>query len=49
MSFSHALRERAARTDRLIAFPETWDPRVRQAAVTLAAESIVRPVLVGHP
>lgn len=49
MSFSHALRERAARTQRRIAFPESWDPRVRQAVVILAAEGIVRPVLVGDP
>ncbi len=41
------LRERAARSPRRIAFPETGDARVRAAARELALEGIARPLLVG--
>jgi phosphate acetyltransferase len=40
------LREKARRTERRIAFPETQDPRVIQAAAVLAAEKLCVPVLV---
>jgi len=40
------LREKARRLDKRIVLPETADPRTVQAAATLAAEGLCRPVLV---
>ena len=40
------LHERARRLDRRIVFPEASDPRVQQAAQTLASEGLCRPVLL---
>jgi phosphate acetyltransferase len=40
------LRERARRLDRRIVFPEAADPRIQQAAATLATEGLCRPVLL---
>jgi len=41
------LLARARKLKKTIVFPEGSDPRVRQAAVQLAAEGAVRPVLLG--
>jgi phosphate acetyltransferase len=46
-SFLAGLRERAGRLDRRIAFPETEDARILEAAVALAREGLARPVLIG--
>ena len=40
------LRERARRAKRQIVFPETQDPRVLQAAATLASEGLAKPLLI---
>ena len=45
-SFIERLRKRAASLDRTIVFPESNDPRVREAADWLSANKIVRPILV---
>ena len=41
------LIERARRTPRRIAFPESADPRILQAAAVLVEEKIAHPILVG--
>lgn len=46
MSFIESIRRRAAALDARIAFPESADPRVVEAAVSLSKLGIVRPVLV---
>jgi phosphate acetyltransferase len=43
------IREKARRLGRRIALPESQDPRVRQAAATLAGEKLCVPVLVQTP
>ena len=48
MSFRTRLLARAAARQATILFPEASDPRVREATERLAAEGIVRPVLVGR-
>lgn len=45
--FRAALRTRAARVPRSLAFPEADDPRIQDAVAVLHRESWVRPVLVG--
>ena len=47
MTFLASLHAHAAATPRRIVFPESDDPRVRDAAGALAAAGVVRPVLVG--
>ena len=47
MSFLGGLRARAAAEPRRIVFPEGTEPRTVAAAVRLAAEGLVRPVLLG--
>lgn len=47
MSPLSRILERAARSGRSIAFPEGTEPRTLRAAARLAAERIVRPLLVG--
>lgn len=44
-----AMLGRARERRRVIAFPESHDPRVLQAADRLLNETVVRPVLVGDP
>lgn len=46
MSFRAALRARAARLGGTVVLAEGWDPRVRQAAATLADQGIARPILL---
>lgn len=46
--FQQSILERAARSPRRIALPETSDERIREAAHRLAAEELVHPVLVGE-
>ncbi|MFT5284478.1 MAG: phosphate acetyltransferase [Planctomycetota bacterium] len=41
------LRERARRAKRRIVFPESQDPRVVQAAASLASEGLATPILVA--
>src|SRR5262249_47455423 len=43
------IREKARRLGRRVVLPESQDPRVRQAAATLAAEKLCVPVLVQTP
>jgi len=43
------LRERAAKTPRRIAYPESTDPRVLRAAARIAETGMAKPVLVGLP
>jgi phosphate acetyltransferase len=43
------LRERAAKTTRRIAYPESTDPRVLRAAARIAETGMAKPVLVGLP
>ena len=45
--FQRSLRERARARRRRIAFPESHDPRIVEAAETLTREGLVEPVLVG--
>ncbi len=40
------LRERARRAGRTIVFPESQDPRVTEAAASLAAQGLAKPVLI---
>src|SRR5215831_3983054 len=47
--FMSGLVERARKLKKTIAFPEGNDPRVLEAAKRLAAEGLVRPVLIGKP
>ena len=47
--FPDALRRRAAADRRRVALPESWDPRVLDAAATLAREAICDPLLVLDP
>jgi phosphate acetyltransferase len=47
--FMAGLVERARKLKKTIAFPEGNDPRVLEAAKRLAAEGLVRPVLIGKP
>src|SRR5438045_6702621 len=47
MSFIERIRQRAAALDARIAFPESSDARVREAAVSLSKLGIVRPVLIA--
>jgi len=49
VSFLARVRERASRVGAQIAFPESDDPRVLEAAVRLARERVARPVLVLDP
>lgn len=51
MSFVEQVRERAARLDRTIVFPETTDERVLAAAIEIARIRMARPVMVvdGSP
>ena len=48
MSFLESVRARAAARPRRIVFPESDDPRVREAVASLAASEVVVPVLVGR-
>ncbi len=48
MSFTAELRRRAAGTPRRIAFPESWDPRILEAAARLASDGVVQPLLIGE-
>ncbi len=43
------LQEKSRRLNKRIVLPESQDPRVQQAAATLAAEGLCRPVLVETP
>lgn len=45
--FLDKLRARARATPRRIVFPESSDPRVREAASQIATEGIARPILLG--
>src|SRR5580704_9675826 len=45
--FMAGLIARARKLKKTIVFPEGNDPRVLQAAARLAAEGVVKPVLVG--
>src|SRR5690349_17424060 len=45
--FMSGLIERARKLKKTIAFPEGTDPRVLEAASRLAAEGLVKPVLIG--
>lgn len=45
--FQQSLRERARAQPRRIALPESHDPRIVEAAETLAREGLAEPVLVG--
>ena len=52
MSFTEAIRRRAAARPRRVAFPESADPRIIEAVRILREEHIVEPVLVldhSHP
>ncbi len=49
MSFIARVRERASAARRRLAFPESWDPRVREAVRQLVAERIATPVLLRDP
>ncbi len=49
MSFIERLRARAAAHRRRIIFPEGDDPRILEAAIRLARDGLVDPVLVGTP
>ena len=42
------IRERARAAPRRIVLPEMWDPRVREASVTLAREGLAEPVMAGQ-
>jgi phosphate acetyltransferase len=42
------IRERARAAPGRIVLPEMWDPRVREAAVTLAREGLAEPVMAGE-
>src|SRR2546428_2061483 len=46
MTFIESIRQRAAALNARIAFPESPDPRVLEAAVSLSTLGIARPVLV---
>lgn len=48
-AFLESLRQRAAALGARIVLPETDDPRTIAAAVRLARESLVTPVLIGDP
>lgn len=48
-AFLAGLRERAGRARARIALPESEDARVLEAACTLAADGLARPILVGSP
>src|SRR5437660_1760865 len=45
--FMSGLIERARKLKKTIVFPEGTDPRVLDAAVRLAREGVVKPVLIG--
>src|SRR5580765_4066296 len=45
--FMAGLIDRARKLKKTIAFPEGDDPRVLEAAVRLAREGVVKPVLIG--
>lgn len=47
-SYTQHLYERARTVQRTVAFPDAADPRTLRAAITLAAQHLVRPVLVGN-
>ncbi|MFW6193141.1 MAG: phosphate acyltransferase [Gemmatimonadota bacterium] len=47
MTFSEALKRRAAARPRRIGFPEAHEPRTRRALRRLVDEELVRPVAVG--
>lgn len=49
MTFLERLESRARALGRTVAFPEARDPRVIDAAVSLARRKIVTPLLVGDP
>ena len=49
MDFLARVRARAAAAHRRIAFPESADRRVREAAEVLASEGILEPILVVDP
>jgi phosphate acetyltransferase len=47
--FADSIRERAARLDRAIVFPESTDSRILEAVTVLKRTGIVRPVLLLDP
>jgi phosphate acetyltransferase len=47
--FITRLRDAARAAPRRVIFPEAGDPRVREAAATLAREQLARPILVDPP
>ncbi|CAN5612036.1 phosphate acetyltransferase [soil metagenome] len=49
MTFLEGVRERARERPRTLVFPEGTDERTLQAAVQLAREELVRPILLGPP
>jgi phosphate acetyltransferase len=49
LGFTDAVRRRAAARRRRIVLPESWDARTLRAAVALAHDAIVDPVLVLDP
>ncbi len=49
MSFLDSMRERARRRLRTIVFPEGEDERTLHAAIHLAREGLVRPLVLGPP
>ena len=49
MTFLDSVHTRAAARPRRILFPESDDPRTREAVAALRARGIVEPVLVGTP
>lgn len=49
LTFTTAIRRRAASQQRRVVLAESWDERVLEAASTLAAEAIATPILVLDP
>ena len=49
MNFIDQIRARARSTPKRIVFPEAEEPRVLLAAVQLAAQKLLTPVLLGNP
>ena len=46
MNIAEEIRARARRANRRVVFPEGGDQRIRQAAASLAADGLARPVLI---
>lgn len=49
MSFRESLRDRASALGKTLVLPESADPRIIEAVVTLQREGLARPVTLGKP